>query len=80
MPERKAGGVLKKIGRILASDGFTLVELMIVVAIVSMLSSVAFFQFKYYHQKSANAAALTDIRNAKTLLEAYYADNRRYPR
>jgi len=71
--------VLKRMRKIANSKGFTLIELMIVIAIIGVLSAIAIFQFQHYHQKSANAAAAADIRNAKSLLEAYFADNHCYP-
>ena len=72
--------MLKRIRKIFTNAGFTLVELMIIVVIISLLASIALFQFRFYHQKSVNAAALTDMRNVKAVLEAYYADHRTYPR
>jgi type IV pilus assembly protein PilA len=77
--ERKGGCVLKRIRKIANSKGFTLVELMIVIAIIGVLCAIAIFQFQAYHQKSANAAATADIRNAKSVLEAFFADQHTYP-
>lgn len=62
-----------------AEKGFTLVELMIVVAIIGILAAVAIPQFASYRVKAYNTAAKSDIKNAKTELEAYYADNNNYP-
>jgi type IV pilus assembly protein PilA len=72
--------VLKRMRKIANNKGFTLVELMIVIAIIGVLCAIAIFQFQNYHQKSANAAAAADIRNAKSVLEAYFADYHTYPR
>jgi type IV pilus assembly protein PilA len=77
--ERKGGSVLKKMRKIANRKGFTLIELMIVIAIVGVLCAIAIFQFQAYHQKSANAAAAADIRNSKTVLEAFFADQHTYP-
>jgi prepilin-type N-terminal cleavage/methylation domain-containing protein len=65
--------------KIANSKGFTLIELLIIVAIIGVLCSIAIFQFQNYHQKSANAAAAADMRNAKSVLEAYFADYHTYP-
>ncbi|MGV1100360.1 type IV pilin protein [Thiovibrio sp. JS02] len=62
-----------------SQKGFTLVELMIVVAIIGILAAVAIPQFAAYRVKAYNTAAKSDIKNAKTELEAYYADNNDYP-
>lgn len=59
-------------------NGFTLVELMIVVAIVSILSAIAIPQFDKYRSKSFNAAAATDVKNFKSGLESYYVDSKAY--
>jgi len=77
--ERQGGSVLKRIRKILTSKGFTLNELMIATAIIGVLCAIALFQFQHYHQESSNAAADADIRNAKSILEAYFADNHTYP-
>ena len=62
-----------------SSKGFTLIELLIVVAIIGILAAIAIPQFASYRTKSYNSAASSDIRNAKTSIEAFYADNQAYP-
>ena len=59
--------------------GFTLVELLITVALLGVLATIAFAQFAAYRQKGYNSAAVSDLKNAKTVLEAYYANNQFYP-
>jgi prepilin-type N-terminal cleavage/methylation domain-containing protein len=59
--------------------GFTLVELLIVVAIIGILAAIAIPQFAAYRVRSYNASAQSDVRNMRTDLEAYYADNFFYP-
>ena len=59
--------------------GFTLVELMIVVAIIGILAAIAIPQFAAYRAKGYNSAATSDLRNFKTSMEAFMADNQQYP-
>jgi type IV pilus assembly protein PilA len=70
--------MLKKIRK--NNNGFTLIELLIVVAIIGILAAIAIPEFAMYRQKSYNSAALTDQKNCKTNLEAYYYEYQHYPR
>ncbi|WP_083774439.1 type IV pilin protein [Desulfurivibrio alkaliphilus] len=58
--------------------GFTLVELMIVVAIIGILAAVAIPQFAQYRIRGFNSSALSDVRNLTTAQEAFFADWLRY--
>jgi type IV pilus assembly protein PilA len=58
--------------------GFTLIELMIVIAIIGILAAIAIPQFSAYRTRSFNSAATSDLRNAATAQEAYFVDNQEY--
>jgi len=61
------------------NKGFTLVELMIVVAIIGILAAIAIPQFSAYRAKAFNSAAESDLKNFSTAMEASQADNQTYP-
>jgi type IV pilus assembly protein PilA len=59
--------------------GFTLIELMIVIAIIGILAAIAIPQFSSYRKRAYDGAVQADIRNAATACEAYYVDHKTYP-
>lgn len=58
--------------------GFTLIELMIVIAIIGVLASIAIPQFAVYRQRSFNSSALSDLRNYKVSEETFSNDQRAF--
>ena len=58
--------------------GFTLIELMIVIAIIGILAAIAIPQFTAYRTRSLNSSAMSDLRNAATAQEAYFTDEQAY--
>jgi type IV pilus assembly protein PilA len=56
--------------------GFTLIELMIVVAIIAILAAIAIQAFPSYIAKTQVTAALADMYPGKTLVEAVIVEGR----
>lgn len=58
--------------------GFTLIEVMITVAIVAILASVAYPSYTDYVRRGQLQEAFTNLSNYRIRMEQYYQDNRRY--
>ena len=58
--------------------GFTLIELMIVIAIIGILAAIAIPQFASYRARAYNSAAQSDLKNCATAQEAYFVDEQTY--
>jgi type II secretion system protein G len=59
--------------------GFTLIELMIVVAIIAILAGILIPNFVNARSQAQTAACESNLRAIATALELYYADNQIYP-
>lgn len=59
--------------------GFTLIELMIVVAIIAILAGILIPNFTHARAQAQTAACEANLREIATAMELYYADNQVYP-
>ena len=61
-----------------SQQGFTLIELMIVVAIIGILAAIAIPQFMSYTCKAKTSEAKENLGSLRTMQEAYKAENDNY--
>ncbi len=60
-------------------EGFTIVELLIVIVVIGILAALVITTFNGIQQKGRDTERQTDIKALHGQLEAYYAQNGRYP-
>lgn len=70
---------IKKHTRLTPSAGFTLIEVILAVAIIGILASVAFPAYKNYQEKAKVQVAVTDISKMSDTINSYWLDAREYP-
>ena len=61
------------------SQGFTLVELIIIVAIVAILASIAIPYYRGYRDKANNSKAIADVQSIGLKLTEYFSEHNTYP-
>ncbi len=65
--------------RVYAQRGFTLVELMVVVAIIALLAAIIIPNYVHARAQASVSQSEANIKQIATALELFYADNQAYP-
>jgi type II secretory pathway pseudopilin PulG len=61
------------------SEGFTLVEILIIIVIIGLLAAIAIPQFISYRSRAIDAQLKSDLRNAAVAVESYFTKKSVYP-
>jgi prepilin-type N-terminal cleavage/methylation domain-containing protein len=59
--------------------GFSLIEVLLVIVVISVLAAIAIPQFMSYRSEAIDAQLKSDLRNAAVAIESYYAKKMFFP-
>lgn len=68
-----------KVGKNLKSQGFTIVELLIVIVIIGILAALVITTYNGIQARARDTARITKVKEIAKAIEAYYIDNSQYP-
>ena len=71
--------MVRRVRRRHGAAGFTLIELMIVMAIIVILAGIATAMYVNSIQRSKEAVLKSDLFRMRDAIDQYYADKNRYP-
>ncbi len=81
IPQCPAAGAVtsQDTGHALRRGGFTIIELLVAIAVVVALAAIAVPSYQSHRDKALVAQATSDIKSLDVLITQYYADNTSFP-
>lgn len=70
---------MTKASRTIDMQGFSLIELMIVIAVIGIIASIAYPSYTKHLQQSRRSEAVASMLNTQNKLEQFFAQNNTYP-
>jgi len=67
------------LGSVKKEVGFTLIEILVVIGIISILAAIAISQYQSYRVRAYDTTAKSDLKNAMIEIENYFVENDIYP-
>jgi type IV pilus assembly protein PilA len=61
------------------NQGFTLLELLVVIAVLGILAAIVVQQFAIYRSRAIDTQMRSDLKSAAMAMESYFADFQSYP-
>ena len=61
------------------NQGFTLLELLVVIAVLGILGAIVIQQFMIYRSRAVDSQMRSDLKSAAMAMESYFADFQSYP-
>ncbi len=74
LPFKKEGGYKR-----ITNNGFTLVELIVVITILAILWTIAFISLQWYSKDARDSTRISDLSSMKSSLELFQLDAGKYP-
>jgi prepilin-type N-terminal cleavage/methylation domain-containing protein len=69
----------KKLHKLRSKAGMTLLELLVVVAVIGSLAAISVQEYNNHSRRAIDASMRSELRNAAMGMEGYYGENFEYP-